>query len=133
LTSHRRPLAAERAEAASAALLAALQPVAGAGAIHVQVIMTGAGTPAPVMTRTTRTDPQGMPWWVDNSAPSDADAVRAERSKLKEPLLHATLRMGIVSRNAAQANKLLGRAWPTLHATNNPGVRVVRRWLPSQV
>ena len=130
LTSRRRPLAVERAEAASAALLAAVQPVTGNCEVHVQLILTGAGTPAPVRSATARTDTT-VPWWLDSSAPSDADAVRAERNKLKEPLLLATLRTGIVSPSRRQAYKLLGRVWPTFHSTNNPGVRVVRRWLPS--
>jgi hypothetical protein len=132
LTSRLRPLTFDRAEAASAALLAALQPVLGDSEIHVQLIVTGAGTPQPVSSRTKQDGSPVMPWWLESSAPTDADAVRAERNKLKEPILEASLRVAIVSHHRAEAYKLLSRVWPTLHATNNPGVRVVRRWLPSR-
>ena len=132
LTSRRRPLAFDRADAASAALLAACQPVPEHNEIHIQFIVTGAGTPRPVSGDTTRRDSPAIPWWLEGSAPTDADAVRAERSKLKEPLLAACLRVAIVSDHRAGAYKLFGRVWPTLHSTNNPGVCVVRRWLPSR-
>jgi hypothetical protein len=130
MTSHTRPLATERAEAASTALLAALQPVGGGSEIRYQLIMTSAGTPPRVPAP--REHKNGWAWW-EGTLPHDAEAVQAARLKQKEALLKAVLRIGISAPTDAQAQALFGRVWPTLHTSNAPSVRIRRRWLLSSV
>lgn len=132
MTTQVRPLASERAESASAALLASLQPVNGNAEIRVQWIVTSAGTPRPVPTSSASRD-SSPAWSWEGTVPRDAEAVQAARAKQREPLLRAVARVGVVSRNQRQAHKLFGRVWNNLHALNAPGVRLRRRWLPSSV
>jgi hypothetical protein len=133
-TSRQRPLAVERVEATSTAFLASLQPLTTDQEIRYQVLMTSAGTPDPVHSASPNPDDR---WWatylVDGVPPADAEAVSALRRKRNEPLLRATIRLGVIAPTRAQALRLLGRGWPPLHGENAPGVRVVRRWLPSSV
>lgn len=134
MTSRRRPLAVERAESISRAMLASLHPIPGGSSVRIQLIVTGAGTPPPVHTASPK--PEDRYWsgyLLDGSLPADAEAVRAARLKQLEPLLYATLRIGVSAPNRAQGRALFGRVWPTLHGANAPGVRIVRRWLPSAV
>ncbi|HJQ08033.1 MAG TPA: hypothetical protein VJ836_00970 [Candidatus Saccharimonadales bacterium] len=129
ITSDKRPLAAERAVGANAALLAAMQPVPPGCEVRLAWTFTSAGTPQPVPTRPADSD--WMPFLLESEAPADADAVRALRLKHSQPLLRAVARLGVAAPNKGQAFKLFGRVWPVLHSANAPGVRVVRRWLPS--
>ena len=132
MTTPARPLASERAEAANAALLAALQPVSRNEEIRLQWIVTSAGTPAPV--RTARAGKDSSPaWWWEGTVPRDAEAVQAARVKQREPLLRAVARLGVVSRDKRTAYLLFGRVWGNLHTLNAPGVRLRRRLLPSWV
>lgn len=131
MTSHHRPLAFERAEAAATALLAALQPVHGESEVRYQLIMTSAGTPS-------RVNPpahhgSGLLRWLAGAAPDDSEAVQAARLKQKEPLLRAVVRVGVTAPTTAQARALFGRVWPVLHTSNAPSVRIQRRWLPSSL
>jgi hypothetical protein len=129
LTSRARPLAADRATGTSTALLAALQPVPAGCIVRLSWTLTSAGTPRPV--RTAQPGSDWTPFLIESEAPADADAVRALRLKQGQPLLRTTGRLGVSATNRAQAYKLLGKIWPVLHAANSPGVRLVRRWLPS--
>ena len=133
-TSRNRPLAIERAETTSTAFLDSLQPLSGSNEIRLQVILTSGGTPEPV--HSASSNPQDR-WWatylVEGEPSSDAEAVRALRNKRNQPLLHVSLRLGVSAPTPAQAWSLLHRAWGTLHGENAPGVRIVRRWLPSAV
>jgi hypothetical protein len=133
MTSHRRPLAADHAEATSAALLSALQPV-GDEQIRIQWAMTSAGTPEPVHSASQQSDDR---WWatylVEGELPVDADAVRAARAKQQDSLLQVVMRIGVAAPKNAQAYRLFGAAWSAVHGLNAPGVRLVRRWLPSFV
>jgi type IV secretion system coupling TraD/TrwB family protein len=129
LTNQRRPLAVDRAEVASRAVLASLQPLQGNEAVVMQWIVTGAGVPAvPKVVSNT-----SLPWWLDDT-PGDAEAVQAERLKQKAPLLRCVVRVGVQARDSARAYSLFGRAWGTLRTMNASGVGVVRRgWLPAGV
>lgn len=131
MTSHTRPLATERAEAAATALLASLQPVSIGSEIRYQLIMTSAGTPPRVATPKPSRDRSSV-WW-EGALPRDAEAVQAARAKAREALLRAVLRVGVAAPSQAQAQALFGRVWPVLHTTNAPSVRIRRRFLPSLV
>jgi hypothetical protein len=132
MTTSARPLASERAEAASVALLAAFQPVGRHDEIRLQWIMTSAGTPPPVATARASRD-SSPAWWWEGAVPRDAEAVQAARVKQREPLLRAVARVGVVSRDKRQAYALFGRVWGNLHALNAPGVRLRRRILLSAI
>jgi len=124
LTNHRRPLGIDRAETASAALLASLQPLYGDETICVQWIITGGGIP--IVPRAPNTD-ASLPWWLDDS-PANAEAVQAERTKQRQPLLRAVVRVGIQASGRGRSYSLFGRAWGPLRTMNAAGVGVVRRW-----
>ena len=130
-TSVLRPLGESRAETASAALLASMQPLNAGEEIRYQVIMTSAGTPAPIHSASAKSDDA---WWasylVEGVHPGDADAVRAARLKQREPLLQTVVRLGVVAPDMARARGLFSRSWGALHTMNAPGVRLVRRWVP---
>jgi ABC-type arginine transport system ATPase subunit len=128
LTSYRRPLAIERAEATSRALLASLQPLSGNETVVLQWILTSAGTPQPVRQPKGGDADSGLPWWQEADSPRDADDVRAERLKQRDQLLHGSLRLGVVAANRASVLAAFGRTWGTLRGENAAGVMVVRRW-----
>ncbi len=127
LSTVRRPLAIERATATTTAFLASLQPLHGSEEIRVQWILSGAATP-PIIRTPRRTRDSGLPWWVDNQAPPDADDIRAQRAKHNHLLLHACARIGITAATRKRARALLGRVFGPLRMMNAPGVRVGRRW-----
>lgn len=133
MTNFERPLAIERAEQTSTALLASLQPIVGDDTeVRLQYIVTSAGTPAPVPTSNSKnTTPQSWAW--ENTVPQDAEAVQAARTKRREPLLLATIRAGIAAENQAQAYALFGHVWNNYHGMNNVGVRLCKRLLPSSI
>lgn len=134
LTNRERPLAVDRAEATAAALLASLHPLGRDETVRLQIIMTGAGTPQPVHSASPNSEDR---WWssylMDDEPPADAEAVRALRNKRAEPGLLVSMRLSASASTRGQALRLFGRSWSTLHGQNAPGVRVVRRWLPSSV
>ncbi|MEA5358763.1 DUF87 domain-containing protein [Amycolatopsis sp., V23-08] len=132
-TSRSRPLATERTDALSSALLASLQPLSKGEVIRWQVTFTSAGTPAPIHAAAPRPQDQ---WWssylLEGEAPPDAEAVRAARIKQKDQLMQVTIRLGVQTSSRPRALSLLNRTWSTLHNTNAAGVRIVRRFLASQ-
>ncbi|MEC3976229.1 type IV secretory system conjugative DNA transfer family protein [Amycolatopsis sp. H20-H5] len=133
MTSYDRPLATERAEQTSTALLASLQPIVGNDTeVRLQYILTSAGTTAPVSTPSVKNNNSGA-WNWENTVPQDAEAVQAARAKRRDPQLMAVARVGISAPNAAQAHALFGRIWNNYHGLNNVGVRLRRRMLPSAV
>lgn len=132
LTSHTRPLAIDRAPQAITALLHSLQPVMPGEQICISWIMTSAGTPKPVPSVSMQRSRTSEGFWPDGDLQADSESVRAQR--LKEgtaPLLHAVVRVGIVASSKARTFSLYGRVWGCLRSLNAPGVRVVRRMLPS--
>ena len=127
LTSHRRLMAIDRAEATATALLASLQPLANTERMVVQWIITGAGTPAPIISATAR-QKADVPWWLPHEDLSYGDAIRSARLKQGDVLLYASVRVGITASTAARRYDLFGRIWNPLRGLNSPGVQVVRRW-----
>jgi hypothetical protein len=131
VTSVSRPLLESRAELASSALLGSLQPLKRDELVRYQVVMTAAGTPAPVHSAAPRAEGSWSAYLVEGELPEDAEAIRAARRKQDAPLLNVTVRLGVIAGSRKRAHKLFGRTWGTLHSLNAPGVRLVRRWLPS--
>lgn len=133
LTNRSRPLASERAESTSTAILAALLPLGEHEEIRFQWIFTSAGTPPP----THGAAPGEDRWWsaylLNNEQPKDAEAVRALRTKRQQPLLRSVGRVSVRAATRGRALRLLGRVWPALHTANAPGVRIVRRWVPARL
>ncbi|MET8524720.1 type IV secretion system DNA-binding domain-containing protein [Micromonospora sp. NPDC005172] len=128
LTTHRRPLAHERAAAASRALLAALQPVGVGQAILIQWIFTSSGTLAPIASAAGRNRGE-LPAWLAADDLTDGEAIRAARLKQADGLLlHATLRVGVKASSKAAALALFSRAWGPHHTLNASGVQLIRRW-----
>lgn len=130
LTNPHRPLATDRAEAASAALLAALQPLPPGYAVRLSWLLAGAGTPPPAVAANRK---GGSPWWLEAAAPQSADDAQARRAKQRDVLLRAVLRLGVAAPTTGQAHGLLARVWPMFSSLNAPGARLVRRSLPSSV
>ncbi|MFC6021877.1 type IV secretory system conjugative DNA transfer family protein [Plantactinospora solaniradicis] len=128
MTSYHRPLAGERAETTSRALLASLQPLGPGVAVYVAWILTSAGTPAPVRQPTGRQTGRELPWWLEDQSSRDADDVRAARLKQRDPLLDGCLRVGVVAVRAKDARAAFGRVWGALRNQNAAGVLIVRRW-----
>jgi hypothetical protein len=127
MTSERRPMAMERAERAATAVLAALQPVQDSEQVVLQVLFTGAGTPAPVPSASAKHN-EVLSWWFSGEDVKDGEAVRAARIKQADVLLHASVRVGVVTGSRVRGYELLGRVWGTLRGENAPGVLLVRRW-----
>jgi type IV secretion system coupling TraD/TrwB family protein len=117
-TSRSRPLAQARADTVSASLLAAMQPLDPGERIILQLLMTSAGTPAPIPSQ---------------RSVGDADAAQAQRAKQREPLVAATLRVGVTAAPKRRADALVSRPLRMLQGLNAPGVRLVQRFVPSVV
>jgi hypothetical protein len=134
LTSRHRPLATDRAEAASLALLASLQPLNAGEEVRLSWAITSGGTPAPIHSASPKVEDR---WWstylVEGEVSPDAEVVRAARTKQSDALLQAMLRVGVSAPHRPRAHALFGQTWSTLHGMNAPGVRLVRRWLPSRL
>ncbi|WP_027861743.1 type IV secretion system DNA-binding domain-containing protein [Marmoricola sp. URHB0036] len=143
LAGRHRQLAIERADLSSRTLAAALQPLRNGESIAWQWIISGSGTPPPV--RTGDSTATGLPWWLEEQAPADADGLRAARLKQRQPLLNATARLVVEAPTRSRARSLFGRAWGGVRLTSVPGSRLVRdywsatvtqwqvahRWVPS--
>jgi Type IV secretion-system coupling protein DNA-binding domain len=90
--------------------------------------MCGAATPPVIHIPRHHTQTTGLPWWIENQAPPDADDIRAQRAKHNHLLLHACARIGVSAPTRARARALLRQVWGPLRIMNAPGVRVGRRW-----
>jgi Type IV secretion-system coupling protein DNA-binding domain len=132
LSSLSRPLAHDRAERASASLLAALQPLQTREQVLLQWIFVGAVTPRPVSSRGNAATVLDL---LRGEGPTaDSEALRAARLKQQQgPLLQAVVRLGVSATSRARTWQLFGWVWGTLRGLNAPGVRLVRRSLPSWI
>jgi Type IV secretion-system coupling protein DNA-binding domain len=129
ISTQTRPLNLDRAESVSAGLVATLQPLNSGERLMTQVIMTSAGTPAPV-----KAQPHAgvmPPQWPWDTTPSDSDDLRAQRLKQRDPLLLATWRLGAQAATRQRAVALVSRTWNMTQGLNAPGVRLVQRLTPS--
>ncbi len=137
LAGRQRQLATERAESASRALLAGLQPLSGEECIRWQWIITGAGTPSPLAAPKPSTGSKGssrssaVPAWLLDEQLPDGEALRSARLKLREPMLHASGRIVVTADSRPRVLSLFGRAWGPIRLLNLPGARLVRALRPS--
>lgn len=130
MNSVRRPLLTTRADSASAALLAGLQPLRDGEVIVLQAICTGAGGVRPIPSANQRRDRR----LLGDSDLSDSEAIRAARAKQANPMLAVSLRLGAAADTTADARRLLHRSFGAVRSLNAEGVRVLRRWwLPNAV
>ncbi len=129
LTSVMRPLAHERAERSSAALLAALSPLGADETVVLQWLFVGSTRNTPATARDSATEMLSM-LLGDKNTGKDAEAVQAARRKQAEPMLAACLRLGVAAPTRARTVSVFGWVWGTLRGLNAPGVAVVRRRLP---
>lgn len=132
LTTYTRPLAHERAEAASSALLASLSPLEPGDVVILQWTFVGAVQPK---VSSLRDSAASVVASLGGTTPPSQDAqdLAAERRKHAEPMLAASLRLGVGATNRSRAIQVFGWVWGTLRGLNAPGVAVVRRLLPSDV
>ncbi|MCG8914913.1 type IV secretion system DNA-binding domain-containing protein [Actinokineospora sp. PR83] len=124
LTSSRRSLAVEQAEATAAHVLASLAPLGQDEEVRLEWTLTGAGTPAPV-----RADDLSSPV----AQPEDSEALRAARLKQRDPALNGVLRLGVATKRRGDASRIFGRVFGALRGMNTPGVLLARRLVPSFV
>jgi hypothetical protein len=132
LTSLMRPLAHDRAERASSALLASLSPLEPDETVVLQWLFVGATRTTLATARSGATETLAT-LLGDTSTGKDAEALAAERRKQAEPMLAAVLRLGVAAPTPARTVSVFGWVWGCLRGLNAPGVRVVRRYLPSSV
>jgi Type IV secretion-system coupling protein DNA-binding domain len=131
LTNLSRPLAHERGERASAALLASLSPLRAHEAVVLQWLFVGATMPAPATARSMSAELVAA---VLGESPSrDAETVQAARRKQAEPLLQAVVRLGVAAESRERRYQVFGWVWGCLRGLNAPGVQVVRRHVPERV
>lgn len=134
-TNTSRSLRDDRAETATSAFLASVQPLAPGEVMTYQVVLSGAGTPAPIHHASPRpADASWAAYLVAGEVPSSVEAERAARRKQEAgALLNASVRLGVHAADSKRARLLLGRSWGNLHVLSAPGVRLVRRFLPSDM
>lgn len=115
LSSEWRPLRTDAPEAASAALLAAMQPLVAGERLVLQWAISPTG-PVALLPEKQR----------------DAGARRDLRAKRATPLFLAAGRLGAVASDRARAKLLFGRLTAALHTLNAPGAHLYRRRVPSR-
>lgn len=116
LTSTSHPLGSERATASSAALLGALQPLAGGQHVRVSWVLAGRSTPHP-----------------KQLAGLAVDLARYRRLKHRDPLLLMCGRIAVGGMSRCNAWALLYRIHAALRVLNAPGASLVRRFKLSAV
>lgn len=131
-TSRRRPLAIDRSDAVATTLLSTLQPLRTGTTIISQLVLTSAGTPPRVAPPGRGSSFGELPTDFGLTM-QDAEAVSQLRSKYEAPLLNAVVRVGVATADVAESKRLGGRVWSSYRALNAPGVRLVRRYLPSRL
>jgi len=130
LTTSRRSLRHQPAEAIAAALLSSLYPLAENQTVTVQWVIAPEGPAAPVP------DPRHRQarWWEltpDVTAEvRGSESLRALRVKHSWPLFGVAVRVGTSAASDRAAWQLLGRVTAALRTTNAAGVRWRHRWLP---
>lgn len=129
LTNLMRPLAHERSQAASSALLASMSPLGAGETVVLQWVFVGSARPRPVTAQST-SGPVGL---LGTTAKPDPEAIAAARRKQADPLLAAVVRLGVTGATPARTMTVFGWVWGCLRGLNAPGVAVVRRLLPSEL
>jgi hypothetical protein len=130
-TATNRALRIDRAEAASAALLATLQPLREGEQVVVQWLVSPAAIPRPPRLPDKSKDER-----ISDVLPASdgyellphAEALRAERAKLSEPLFACVGRIGVSAQESHRAHYLLGRVRGSYQLLTAPGVQLRRRY-----
>lgn len=131
LSDHQRPLRVDQAEAASAAILGSLQPLATEQAIVLQTVLTPLGPVSPIKTPVRRhsAGPEALFEGVTATL-QDAETIRAARAKQASSMYRATMRLG-VNASPREAKAIMRRLLAPFHILNAPGAHLRRRQLPS--
>jgi hypothetical protein len=116
LSNNRRPLATERAEMASVAMLAALQPLMGHEALRIQWIVDGGRFPRPSWPKATLNS--------TSDTRLAAEDRRAERKKLRYRILRASCRIEAQAKDPARAQQLLRRVSAPLRVMDEADVSI---------
>ena len=124
LTTADRPLAVDAADL-SANLLAALQPLASGEAVVVQTVLAPARPVGPPRLATPEERRTHVSF--DDGVMVTSEAVTAMKHKRADPLLLATLRIGIRASSSQRRRRLLRDAEAGWHGTRAPGVMLTRR------
>lgn len=130
LNTTRRPLRFDTAEGSASALLSALHHVNPAEALLLQWVI-GPWLPRPVVKRVGPMKPGLGIEQLVLALSMDTEDASTYRKKLTEPLLGATLRIGVRAKQRPRQRQLLQRVLGALQLARQPGVGLVTRWLPS--
>lgn len=126
VTSSRIPLGDERVVTAANGLLAALQPMPSGLRVRVQWLLAGQRS-----AQSTFPDPADLASLLTNGQ-VDRKAAQLERQKQRAPLLLALGRVAASGGNRAQAGSRIQAVLGALRVLETPGVKILRRWLPSR-
>ncbi len=132
LTSLLRPLAHERSERVSSAMLSALSPLENRDVVVLQWIFVGSVQPRPTSPRDSAAAIVAS-LGGDSQTTRDTEKLAAERRKHAEPMLAGVLRLGVSAATRPRTTQVFGWVWGTLRGLNTPGVAVVRRFLPEAI
>jgi hypothetical protein len=130
LSDHQRALRVDQPEAAAAALLASLQPLAAGQVAVYQTVLTPFGPVRPVRSTTHRPQTRAELLLRGAITLPDSEVVRAARAKQETSLYRATLRLGVKASPSA-AKAIMRRLLAPFHILNAPGAHLRRRRLPS--
>ena len=132
----RKPLVVGQAGRISAAMLAALQPLANGERIVVQWVLAPTAPAAPpVVGQPRRSSPMlgRVLERLVSTPPIDAAMAKAIRAKQASPLFIAVGRIGAAASTARRARALVSRVMASLHTANSPGAHLYRAWWPSRL
>ncbi|HVE45139.1 MAG TPA: type IV secretory system conjugative DNA transfer family protein [Acidimicrobiales bacterium] len=129
LTSRRRPLIINDAEALARSLLTALAHIEQGEQLILQWVLGRRLAPRVVPTRTSHQHPES---WVQallraplrSPTPLDSEARRAQRDKQSEPGWRAVGRIAVAAPTTARQRHLLAAVLGALRAAEGPGVRL---------
>jgi hypothetical protein len=142
LSTTDRPLAVDRAELTSAAVLSMLQPLHGQERVRLSWTISGVRAPQvsssqPHSTRLSPASPVDSLLGIlvighgsagGRSAGRSANTVTALRTKYGSPLLRAVARVGVVASRADRRQAIISRIIGALRTAEAPGVAIRRRF-----
>jgi hypothetical protein len=106
LTHLQRPLAHERAEQASAALLASLSPLRPDESVVLQYLFVGVTHTTPATERNSAAEIMAT-LLGDETRGKDAEALQAAKRKQAEPMLSAVIRLGVASASTRDVDRVI--------------------------
>ena len=129
LSNRHRTLRVEQPAAASAAILASLQPLESSETLTLQWVISPAGPQRPI----TNGRWQMTQRWEGGAVVQvrDREALRAARAKQAPPIFAVVGRLGVAAGTDGRRRQLLQRLLAPFHAVSAPGVHLLRRHLPA--